>query len=78
VRIYDGRTAVPTERFKELTMDRTQQRGCSNPKYLQDVELEREELFKAELQAYTEIILFNDDYSLLLIRDKWLRLFIES
>jgi len=71
VRIYDGRTAVPTERFKELTMDRTQQRGCSNPKYLQDVELEREELFKAELQAYMEsIILFNSDYSFLLICDK--------
>ena len=52
-------------------MDRTQQRGCSNPKYLQDVELEREELFKAELQAYMEIIiLFNSDYSFLLICDK--------
>lgn len=57
-------------------MDKTQQRERSNPKYLQDVRLEREELFKAELQASMEsIILFNDDYSLLLLHDKWLRLF---
>lgn len=52
-------------------MAKSQQRERSNPKYLQDVKLEREELFKAELPASMEgIILFNDDYSLLLIHDK--------
>lgn len=56
-------------------MDETQQRGHSNLEHLQDVKPKREELFKAEFQASIErIILFNDSYSVLLIRDKWLRL----
>lgn len=47
-----------TKRFKELTLDKTQQRERSNPKYLQNVRLEREQLFKAELQASMESIFF--------------------
>lgn len=47
---------ILTKRFKELTLGKTQQRGDSNLRYLQNVKLKREELFNAELRASMESI----------------------